>query len=1203
MVAARPRPGIEVVQQISAVAASIVRPQLAPCNVAPFFEVLEVQTADGLVNADALFTSLYRQQALTIPQVSFPNPRGNIEELNILEDSIRAFFYYGNKITELSRTSSFLVGINLATQPFIDGTLAGPYNLDGLQLVVQFDGHTAIGTGLPNASSLSAGNDKIITFVGNALALAAVIEQVNAVIPDVALESPLSAGRLRIRSTKTGAGASAVVRASGSANVVLGFPAAPTVDTIAVGAGFYALDDADGDITTPRLEIFAGTTQRAVTAANTGGITVPLFTDLNVKAGDFVVADGGLIGEIDQVFTTRLVMHVEQNIFSQATHFAPRYVWVQANNLTFPQDASTAGTLTGSIVAHAASRPFISTESAFSAVGAGQNFNIDVTIDGVAQTTEVISSGAGWASIAAAVTSINTQSVNFEVYASNIFGDEVDTAIATRIGFRTLADNSGSAAGISYSAQTAGMSIGMTQTLPVSDVGENIRYRVGTVAQARQAGAWTAGVGVTAAQTTTYTPTVNGAAQAAETIVWPSNRANNAAGLLLAIADWNALALFTEAYSSDASGNEVVNTNAAARFAIRSRGENIGADAIINVTGGTNTVVVGGVASHAGSDTDLNGAEFKWLLDGNPQVYTAVFVSDEDDGGVSQQAVVNAINALTPSVASVSADSPPALVLTSTIVGEASSVKIGAGTNANSYLGFTLDQANTGNGRPNPDMAISPTGDLVVQAQQLRDVRTGTPFAATAAQLYTAYRALRLDVSPRATNPGLLIINDTAQLLDIASPISTANPGALMTFLTLSNSPGVSATAIGVPEISADAPDGTPIGYTECFEFLESEDVYAMALGTQNPLVHQTGIAHVDHMSDPRQKGERIIFINQPEPTRDLATVLGSGTDANTSATPGEVRVEGNLAAALVAAGIDPLDVNPSSGVIENEVYLNLGSDSKFYLVQSIANGDTLTLRTTFADSEDVEQFFSRSNPSGIISDDWSVELRGEKLLKPGTTDIDRDRVADTVARTALAYNNRRVFFTFPDRCVVAPSGINQNVPGYYSTSSLIGMVSGLPPQQPFTNLNVGGLVQVPGSSGTYSQGQLEIIGGGGAFILVQDVRPGGPVTIWHQLSTDTSSIARQELSVTKTVDYTAKFVRRGLRAFIGRRNITPTFIDELHVIAEGLFKFLTDVAGVLIGASIERLVQDPTQVDQIIVEVILNVPFPCNYIRVILIV
>jgi len=41
MAAELPRPGVEVVQEFVSAAPTIVTPTLVPCNVAPFFEVIE----------------------------------------------------------------------------------------------------------------------------------------------------------------------------------------------------------------------------------------------------------------------------------------------------------------------------------------------------------------------------------------------------------------------------------------------------------------------------------------------------------------------------------------------------------------------------------------------------------------------------------------------------------------------------------------------------------------------------------------------------------------------------------------------------------------------------------------------------------------------------------------------------------------------------------------------------------------------------------------------------------------------------------------------------------------------------------------------------------------------------------------------------------------------------------------------------------
>jgi hypothetical protein len=123
----------------------------------------------------------------------------------------------------------------------------------------------------------------------------------------------------------------------------------------------------------------------------------------------------------------------------------------------------------------------------------------------------------------------------------------------------------------------------------------------------------------------------------------------------------------------------------------------------------------------------------------------------------------------------------------------------------------------------------------------------------------------------------------------------------------------------------------------------------------------------------------------------------------------------------------------------------------------------------------------------------------------------------------------------------------------------------------------------------------------GGVYILIQDAQ-NAPVICRHQLSTDTTSIETRELSITKVVDFTAKFMRAGLRNFIGRSNITQGFLDNLSTIVQGQLNFLVE-GGTLIGADINNLIQDADAPDTILIDVTLDVPFPANYIRLTLVI
>jgi hypothetical protein len=1231
MAAELPRPGVEVVQEFASTSPTIVTPTLVPCNVGPFFEVIEALVSDGTLNEDAKLEDLYDQLEVTVSQSSFPSPRNNIDEVNVLEETIRCFFEFGGDLIEVSDESAYLtrfVDPDPTSRPYVVGTTAEPvgppagYDVDGRTLILSLDGHTSLSTSqFVAGSNLPTSNNVTVNFsaavAGGRLTLQEVIDQINALLPGVAMTeleattllgvTPAGAAdQLALVSTKYGAGASVVVRPQGTAIAGtdrLGFD--PTYATIAVGSGFYAADDSDGDQVTPRLKIYKGCTQvlQNVFDPDTNpqtSQTAP-FLDANIEAGDTLIADGVSIGDVTQVESDQLTMEVEQRIMSHDNKFAPRRVWVQANNLVYPPPASSfQAEMTGTVQCSAATPAYLATQNpgVLVPIGAAESFDVNVIEDGVALATQTVSSGAGWADLAACVSGINgTPDIDFEAYYANEFGEEVSAAYytantgTTYLGLRTKATNTGSGAGLTVVSSTVTTELGFT-TLPLGDVGENVRYRKGTPAVMTSTAPVT---GFAGTETIAYEVDRGGVPLApSETFTLAV-----AGDLDLAVAEWNDKARHTEAYKSTNTGAE---SSTGTYLSVRTRGENVGltaAEISLTTDGGT----IFGTGDYNGTDTDLDSTNFQWSLDNSPKVWDVTFIADEDDDGVSLQQVLDKINEMTPGIAAASPDSPPFLVLTSGKYGEASEVETLTGT-ANLGLGMTDDDQEVGGGRPSPDMAIDISGNLVLQSQLLYDGLTGEPYSPGFAPVIVAYKGLRLDLSPEADNPALLVIDDIDTLEAAADPISTDNPGALMTFLSLINAPSVSIAAIGVPEVSADAPNGTPLGYAKCAEFLESEEVYAISTASQISTVHQTFMTHVNVMSEPEQKGERIYFFNPQIPDRAVPDIVGSGTDANSTATANEVLVEVNIAPALIAAGLDPnSDLNPDTGEIENHIYLDLGGDDKYYLIQRVDAGTQLTLRTDFVagDGND-DAFFSADDlPTGIISDDWSVFIRGEQLLIPGTTKPDRNAIAETIQAASQAYGFRRAFYVHPDQVGINVTGLEQVVEGYYAASCVVGMCGELPPQQGFTNYPITGLTRVVGGNDMFTNSQLNVMAAGGVYILVQDAQ-GAPVICRHQLSTDLTSIETRELSITKVVDYTAKFLRTGLRNFIGRSNITQPFLDNLSTVIQGQLNFLTE-SGVLIGADINNIIQDADQPDTVLVDVTLDVPFPCNYIRLTLVI
>ena len=126
---------------------------------------------------------------------------------------------------------------------------------------------------------------------------------------------------------------------------------------------------------------------------------------------------------------------------------------------------------------------------------------------------------------------------------------------------------------------------------------------------------------------------------------------------------------------------------------------------------------------------------------------------------------------------------------------------------------------------------------------------------------------------------------------------------------------------------------------------------------------------------------------------------------------------------------------------------------------------------------------------------------------------------------------------------------------------------------------------------------------GGGVWIVVQDALS-GPLTTRHQLSTDVSAIQKREFSITKAVDFTAKFLRNRLKPLIGRNNITENFMSQtLRPIIDGSLRSIIEDETVGPTTSIVGISQIEGEPDAIKVLIDLEPLFPVNNIRVTLLI
>ncbi|RKX67328.1 MAG: hypothetical protein DRP42_00590 [Tenericutes bacterium] len=219
------------------------------------------------------------------------------------------------------------------------------------------------------------------------------------------------------------------------------------------------------------------------------------------------------------------------------------------------------------------------------------------------------------------------------------------------------------------------------------------------------------------------------------------------------------------------------------------------------------------------------------------------------------------------------------------------------------------------------------------------------------------------------------------------------------------------------------------------------------------------------------------------------------------------------------------------------------------------------------------------------------------------TRDLTKSEEATAIAGYSSAFANRRLVHTWPDILAVTYSSVATKVPGYYAGAAFAGLTAGLPSQSGFTNLSITGFIRRENSVDRYSDTQLDTIAGGGTLILTQPV-PEAPLSVRHQLTTDTSTIYFQEFSVTKNVDLIARFFRDLYRSYLGIYNITDTLMDVLKTKGEGGLAFLLNARVARVGAPIRRgtltnIEESSTQPDTVEISLEVDVPLPLNNIKV----
>jgi hypothetical protein len=438
----------------------------------------------------------------------------------------------------------------------------------------------------------------------------------------------------------------------------------------------------------------------------------------------------------------------------------------------------------------------------------------------------------------------------------------------------------------------------------------------------------------------------------------------------------------------------------------------------------------------------------------------------------------------------------------------------------------------------------------------------------------TSYQAQRTDLSLN----GLVDIGDQEDIESLLGVIHPDNPLALMADMVTR-----SGLTDGNRVFFALATDGDTVSdYNAALDALTTEDVYFVVPATDNPTVISAFKAHVDAQSQPENKHERVLIASTALPTYDhiipstdegvipQGTVSAITTNRISTDSPNTIdwgRVRPGMVVKVLSSG------SPTASVIEEQRIKDVNA--------SLGYAETLA--------------------------DFSASLQGSSVyFRIDTYPRTKSEQAEAWRDEAKGYADKRMMLIRPDRFQVTytdktgtrPTDRTVVLSGCYAAAAFAGLCSSLAPQKPLTNVPVPGLGRVIGATDYFTPDQLNTIAEGGNNILVQSTANASPYSR-HQMSTDVSSLETREWSITKAVDYAAKFFRGSLRPYIGKHNITKELLAQLRGISEAILRALKGQGVMLERTKLEKLYQDPDQPDGVIVEVALDVPYPCNRIVV----
>jgi hypothetical protein len=462
------------------------------------------------------------------------------------------------------------------------------------------------------------------------------------------------------------------------------------------------------------------------------------------------------------------------------------------------------------------------------------------------------------------------------------------------------------------------------------------------------------------------------------------------------------------------------------------------------------------------------------------------------------------------------------------------------------------------------------------------------PLNVVKGDVYVEYREWLADLADEVNS-----ISDVADLDNIAGQLDPDNPLKWGVYKALSNSNGtvVKYTAVANPK-NLDS-------WVQVLERIKGrDDLYNLVPLTFDRQVQNLWAAHVGAESNEyanNWKGG--FFALRAEPNQLL---VGEGAT-----------IAGVLANVIEEAPLATLSDDPNATGDNQFTLLQVPTGTNnakgYFITNNVQPGDIVRYNYS-TDGFGEEQYQEYVVDRVLSENSLLLYTSGDSAVTQAQRfeiwhNRNRNEIADHVAEQAGSLSNRRICAVWPDQ--VGEAGVVQ--PGYYLAAALAGLVSGVVPHQPLTNVEVAGFDDFTRSYKYFNETQLNRMAEAGVWIVTED-KDGTPHTR-HALTTDNLDLNRREEMIRRNVDSMSYLFLRRLKPYIGRTNAQPGMVQVLQFEVNAVLSFLRsngvtrELGSQLTSGSIRTLQIHPLLKDRIEIVLDLVVPAPLNNIELHLVV